>query len=109
MVSRWWCNVMVDGSVACNKVKVSLTRRWSGTALARLFRLAAKGEHLLHQGFCPLAGRNDLLEIAPRLTVLWYIVECELRIAENDGQNVVEIMGNATRQGTNSLHFLGLA
>ena len=72
--------------------------------------LAAEGEQLRRQPARALAGLPDLLEIGRHApTSLAHLLERELAVAEDDGEQVVEIVGDAAGELADRLHFLRLA
>ena len=76
---------------------------------ARLQHLpAAEGQQLPGQCSCPVRGPENLLDRPARLCILGMLLQKDLTIAGNDGQQVVEVVCDTTRQRTNRLHFLGL-
>src|SRR5438094_58276 len=72
------------------------------------FRAPTKREDLLHQCLGTLASLAYLLEMVPGGAVLGYIVEGQLSIAQDGGENIVKIVRNAPGQGANGFHLLGL-
>jgi len=72
-----------------------------------------KSQYLFHQGFGPFGRLENFLQIIEYgligETVLLHFQADNFRIPHDGGENVVKIVGNAAGQGTDGLHFLGMA
>ena len=67
--------------------------------------LPAEGQKLARHGSCPVAGFLDFLQMIPYWVVGVKTVQHQLAVPNNDGQEVVEIVGDSTRQSTDGLHL----
>lgn len=65
-----------------------------------------KNQQLIREMSRPLGSRFDFFDLFANLNVRLH--QGQLGIAGNDGQEIVEIMGNAAGQTTDGLHLLGL-
>ncbi len=75
----------------------------------RLLRfLAAEGEYLPYQIPGPLGGFGDLRKVLSHIVCFGNPQEPHLRIAEDRGEDVVEVMGYAPGQSADRFHLLGL-
>jgi len=74
--------------------------------LAFLFAAAAEGEDLLDQRRGPLAGPADLVQAFSRRVEADNVHARQSAVRHDDGQKIVEIMGNATGQPANGFHLL---
>ena len=70
---------------------------------------AAEGEDLADQLRGPLAGVGHLLQVLLHHRLILQAQAREVGVAEQGGEDVVEIVGNAAGQGTERFHLLGLA
>jgi len=71
--------------------------------------LPAEGEQLSRQRGCPLRGAPDLLDVAPPPILVLQIAEQQLAAARHDGEQVVEVVGDAAGEPSDRLHLLRLA
>jgi hypothetical protein len=71
--------------------------------------LATEREELLHQLFGAFARGEHLTEVVPGGTGLWHIVGCKFSKAQDHGQEIIEIVGDAASQRSDGLDFLSLA
>ena len=71
--------------------------------------LAGECQHALHELNPALGGIVDLLDHVPKLGVARNADRDQLRHADDDRENVVEIVGDATGQLADRLHLLSLA
>ena len=69
---------------------------------------AAEGQDLLHKLLCPLCPLQDLIEFLPLFFRVFILHHGQLGIPEDDGENIVEVVGDAAGQGADGLHLLGL-
>src|SRR5438105_11464644 len=69
---------------------------------------AAIREQLSRQRCRPLGGLANLLNVRSLRIARWQIAEQELRVAENGGEQVVEVVGNAAGELADGFHLLGL-
>ena len=72
-------------------------------------RLAAEGEDLLHQVGGAAAALADVQQVAVHLGARLGVQQGHVREADDAAEDVVEIVGDAARQGADGLHLLGLA
>src|SRR5205814_6046078 len=68
----------------------------------------AEGEQLARELRCPEAGVLDLLDVFAAGIVEWSGVQQELCTAEDRGEEIVEVVGDAPCELAYRLHFLGL-
>src|SRR6266567_7699476 len=68
---------------------------------------AAGGEQLLREAGSAGRRGGDVVELLRRLRVL-RLAEQEGRMTLNDGENIVEVVGNPARHASDDLHSLGL-
>ena len=57
----------------------------------------------------PLSRRADFFDVAAHGIVGLHLGEDHVRVAENDGKHVVEIVGDAARQPSHGFHLLRVA
>ena len=69
---------------------------------------AAVREQLSRQRCRSLGGFANLFHVPPFRVPRWKIPEQELRVAEDGGEQVVEIVGDATRELAHGFHLLRL-
>ena len=67
--------------------------------------LPAEGQKLARQGSCPVASFHNLVEVTPHRVVGVKTVQHQLAVPVDDGQEVIEIVGDSTRQPTDRLHL----
>src|SRR5262249_48397482 len=70
---------------------------------------AAESEELACQGGGAVGDFTDLLAISPCGLTRVDLVDGEVGVALDDGEQVVEIVGDATSEASESVHFLRLA
>ncbi len=68
--------------------------------------LAAEGQELSSQRSRPLGRILDALSIVPARIICGKSVNKHPAIAVDDGEQVVKVMGNPTRQPANGFHLL---
>ena len=66
-------------------------------------------EQLPRQAHGALGGRPDLAKVMPARVLLLEVGQQEVRVAANDGEQVVEVVGDATGKPPNGFHPLRLA
>ena len=69
---------------------------------------AAEGEDLSHDLLGPLRPLQDRLQALGQGRVALGVEHRELRVAHDPGQDVVEVVCDAARQGADRLHLLGV-
>ena len=69
---------------------------------------AAKGEQLVCQLGCSLAGSPDLFHAPPAGISLRQVLEHQFAVTVDDGEHVVEVVRHAAGQTTHALQLLGL-
>jgi hypothetical protein len=69
----------------------------------------AEGQQLAGEPGGPLAGLADLLHVAADGVAAPDLVEQEVAVAQDAGEQVVEVVGDAAGQLAHRLHLLGLA
>ena len=70
--------------------------------------LAAKGQQLLGQGRGPVAGLQDIFQVAIERIVFKDLGPHEFAVARDGHQEIVEIVGHAPGQPAHRFHLLGL-
>jgi hypothetical protein len=70
---------------------------------------AAEGKKLVGEVCCTLAGLEDVLDFGAEGVIDGHLVEQQGAVTVDDGEEVVEVMGNASCQLADGFHFLGLA
>jgi hypothetical protein len=83
----------------------SLTSTIRGCSICR----PAECQQLARQGGSALAGRTDFFEVVPDGSVSGDFVEDQVGVAEDRGQQIVEVVSDASGQLTDRLHFLRVA
>jgi hypothetical protein len=68
--------------------------------------LTTEREQLLRQGFGPFPRLSDFLEVAEQLRLIVCRLGDERRIAENRGEQVVEVVGHAAGELADGFHLL---
>ena len=71
--------------------------------------LAAEGEKALGEVGSPLRRGDNLVDVGPVDVVLVDLHLHEVAEAQDDGEDVVEVVGDAAGEGTHCLHLLRLA
>ncbi|EKD40685.1 MAG: hypothetical protein ACD_74C00247G0002 [uncultured bacterium] len=69
---------------------------------------AAEGQELPGQGGGPVSGLVDDLYFLPGRIIFRQLQLQQLAVAEDDGEDVVEVVGNPSGQDADGFHFLGL-
>ena len=69
-----------------------------------LYLLSTEGQQLARQRYGPLSGMQDLAQIRAQRVPIARLRQRELGRAVDDGQQVVEIVGDAPRELTHALH-----
>ena len=78
--------------------------------LLALLALSAEGENLLDQVPATFGGFEYGIQVVPyTVCFLGGVIKRQFRISKDDSEYVVEVVGDAARQGANSLHLVGLA
>jgi len=70
--------------------------------------LARKHQQLSGQGRRPLPRTPNFAHVGDEIRPRTHFVEQKVGVAQDDGQHIVEIMGNTARQPAQRLHFLRL-
>src|SRR5206468_12340312 len=70
--------------------------------------LATEGEEVAGEGRRPFRRARDQLEVVSRLSVQGLELEGETAAARDDGEKVVEVVGDASRELADGLHLLRL-
>ncbi len=73
------------------------------------FPVMAEGDDLLDQLLAPLGRLEDERQGFPGRAAFLGVEEGQLGVDRDGGQDVVEIVGDASGQGPQGLHLLGLA
>ncbi len=68
---------------------------------------AAQGQHVLNDGSGLYPGLLDQFELAVHGVLGIHLHQEQVRIADDAGQDIVQIMGHAGSQGADGFHFLG--
>src|SRR5258707_11598286 len=68
--------------------------------------LPTEGEDLLDEVLGAVAGGDDLLRVFQRFRVRREVFDEKSRIAENRGENIVEVVRDATGQPAHRFHLL---
>jgi hypothetical protein len=72
--------------------------------------LAAELKDLLNDVPGPVSAFQDALQVNPHpARAVGQLALGQLRVPQDSGQNVVEVMGDPPGKGSNGFHFLGLA
>ena len=71
--------------------------------------LARKGQHALHQLSAALCRFVDLFDHRRDFGIVRDAAAAELRHADDHGEDIVEVVGDAASQLANRLHLLGMA
>jgi len=67
---------------------------------------APEGEELLRERHRALRGRRDVVQVASHRVVDREVLRHEVRVAEDDGEDVVEVVRDAAREAADRLHLL---
>ena len=70
-------------------------------------RAAAEGEHAVDQRAAALARHDDAVEVTREAAALWRIAQCDLAVAEDRAQDVVEVVRDAAGERAHRLQALG--
>ena len=74
-----------------------------------VFALSTEGQDLLDQVFGTQAGLEHLLHVVAEVALRRDIFHGHFGKSDHSGKNIVEIVGDASGQGADGFHFLGLA
>ena len=83
-------------------------RTGQGNGAALVIHTPAVGEDLSHQTLGATAGGGDLIEVGMDDRRRWHVGANHFHITENARQDVIEVMRDASGQGADRFHFLGL-
>src|SRR5580704_13033363 len=70
-----------------------------------LLRSISRGEQLAGNAGGPIGGRFDLARPFSQPAAGWQAIHQQLRVAQDDGQEIVEIVGDAPGQAANRFHL----
>jgi hypothetical protein len=71
--------------------------------------LPAEREQSLRKIGAPLGGRKYFLHVVPYRIISLHFHFCQTAIADDCGQNIIEIVGHASGKQANGLHLLSVA
>ena len=100
---------MVDGNAARSNPQRLMNEQVEPERLALRRMVATKGEYLVYQLLGPLSGCEDMLQRLPGRAGLCHLLLCKLGEADDNLQDVVEVVGDAAGQRPDGFHLLGLA
>ena len=96
-----------DGQGGAEELHGLLRQRDDVEGSAFLFDLPAEREDPAHEDLRAVAGAEDLREV-PAALVVGRVLRAQLGVADHGEEDVVEVVGDAARQGAHGFHLLGL-